>query len=69
VRVLIRDDGLGFDFHGRGYPEPSGRRGSGIGISNIRERMRFRFGTEAVLSLRSTLGRGPRVYLSWPADH
>ena len=69
VRVLIRDDGLGFDFDGLGYPEPSGRRGSGIGISNIRERMHFRFGAEAVLSVRSTRGQGTRVYLSWPADH
>jgi two-component system, LytTR family, sensor kinase len=42
------------------------REGSGIGLSNVRERMHVLYGDDAVVEMVSRPGRGTRVRLSMP---
>ncbi|MFH1008354.1 MAG: histidine kinase [Candidatus Latescibacterota bacterium] len=63
VRILVEDDGVGI---------PSDRlahlfeQGSGIGISNVNERLKGIFGPEHRLNLESGPGRGVRAVMAIP---
>jgi len=47
VVVEVRDDGRGLD----ASPAPTGRRGAGLALANVRERLAARFGARASLTL------------------
>lgn len=64
----VEDDGVGISPDGE-FPSPeSGRArgGSGIGMRNVRERLRVLYGGRATLDVHSHPGRGTRVVLSVP---
>jgi two-component system LytT family sensor kinase len=66
--IEVEDDGVGVE-PGRSVTEPvSGlvREGSGIGLSNVRERMQVLYGDDALVEMVSRPGRGTRVRLSMP---
>jgi len=67
LSIEVRDDGLGFDFDAKGGPKEA-RRGSGVGLSNLRERLRLLFGDLAGLTLESKPGGGTIARLTLPAD-
>ena len=58
VRVGVTDDGVGLD------PEAAGH---GIGIANVRERLRAAFGERGRLALTETPGGGVSAELRFPA--
>jgi len=61
LTVTVSDNGVG----SAGEPDPDRPdRGSGIGLSNVRERLRLRYGTE--LSIRCDGGRGTTVTVRIP---
>ena len=68
LMIEVEDDGVGVE-PGRTVTEPvSGlvREGSGIGMTNVRERMQVLYGDEAAVEMVSRPGRGTRVRLSMP---
>jgi two-component system LytT family sensor kinase len=64
----VEDDGVGMEPGGSVTAPMSGlvREGSGIGMSNVRERMQVLYGDEAEMELVSRPGRGTRVRLTMP---
>ena len=48
LQITIADTGLGFDVHAQATPR---RDGSGVGLTNLRERLRSQFGERASLSI------------------
>lgn len=71
VRLTVSDDGEGMDpevaaavLAGRA----ASRQGSGIGLSNVNERLKGHFGPGAALQIRSRPGAGTAVSLCLPAE-
>jgi len=64
----IEDDGVGIEPGGPTTAPVSGlvREGSGIGMSNVRERIQVLYGDEAHVDIISRPGRGTRVSLRMP---
>jgi len=64
----IEDDGVGIEPGGPTTAPVSGlvREGSGIGMSNVRERIQVLYGDEAHVDIVSRPGRGTRVSLRMP---
>jgi LytS/YehU family sensor histidine kinase len=60
VRLSVADDGSG--------PRPAPGRGSGVGLTNLRERLQAVYGDGASLELRSRPGGGSEAVLEIPAD-
>ena len=58
VRVGVTDDGVGLD------PDTAG---DGVGIANVRERLRATFGERGRLALTETPGGGVSAELLFPA--
>ena len=66
--ITVEDDGIGMD------PEPSnghfgsssGLRGTGIGMTNVRERMEVLYGSLAEVEVVSRPGRGTKIRLVMP---
>jgi two-component system LytT family sensor kinase len=66
--IEVEDDGVGMAPE-RDGPSPGGgvvRRGTGIGMKNVRERMEVLYGPEASLDVVSRPGRGTKVTLMLP---
>ncbi len=68
LMIEVEDDGVGMEPGGSVTAPISGlvREGSGIGMSNVRERMQVLYGDEAQMELVSRPGRGTRVRLTMP---
>ncbi|AIQ50994.1 cache domain-containing sensor histidine kinase [Paenibacillus sp. FSL R7-0331] len=70
--IWISDNGQGIEpetldmLNGGGVPPSSGRSGDSIGISNVRDRIRLRYGEPYTLKLTSTPGAGTRAVLHLP---
>ncbi len=60
LRLLVEDNGCGFDPDSVGYAEPGGR---GLGLLSMRERASFSGGD---CRIASAPGQGTRVEVSWP---
>ncbi|UCF05254.1 MAG: histidine kinase [bacterium] len=58
LRLVIRDDGMGFSGEGR----------QGIGINNVRERLAFAYGTRAAFTIDSVPGKGTSVEITLPVE-
>ena len=65
LRIVLEDDGRGMDearleevLHGE----------AGAGFANVRDRLRLRYGADAVVSIRSKLGEGTVVALEFPYE-
>lgn len=63
--VEVEDDGVGI---AQGQSQFGGivRRGTGIGINNVRERMQVLYGDAAEVAIESRPGRGTKVALTMP---
>jgi len=57
LQLEVQDDGLGLD----APPRPGARRGNGVALNNIRERLLARFGPSARLELQPAPGVSPGV--------
>lgn len=66
LRVSIADDGAGFDAKALAAGNPSNRRFSGIGMPNVRERIRLVYGPKARMIVTSEVGQGTTVVLELP---
>ncbi len=62
LRLEVQDNGLGLEA-GQAGPRPGARRGNGVALANIRERLLARFGPQATLVLQ-TAPEGPRGTLA-----
>jgi two-component system LytT family sensor kinase len=58
LRVTVEDDGVGFEETGR----------EGIGLQNVRERLRVAYGPRASIEIRSAAGRGTSVTMLVPVE-
>ena len=58
LRISIRDDGRGFNDNGR----------KGIGLSNVRERLKVAYGALGALEIESIPGEGAAVSLRIPVE-
>lgn len=58
VKISIRDDGMGFRGNGR----------KGIGLSNVRERLKVAYGLQGSFEITSTPGEGTSVSLDFPVE-
>jgi nitrate/nitrite-specific signal transduction histidine kinase len=69
LSLVIRDTGVGMAVPARGRGK-AGAGGSteGIGIANVRKRLELRYGTAAHLSIKSEVGTGTAVRVSFPAE-
>ncbi len=65
IRVVIRDNGQGFD-QGTERPGTSGGTGMHIGLPNVDQRLKLLFGNEYGLTTRSSPGKGTEVELLMP---
>lgn len=65
LRIELLDDGRGMD-DGRLAELLSGS--TGVGLANVRERMRLQYGERASLTVRSRLGEGTHVTLDLPYE-
>ncbi len=63
LHVTVVDDGAGMPEHR--LPSP---KGSGIGVTNVSERLRVLFGEEGVLRIESEFGKGTRVEIQIPEN-
>ena len=59
----VQDDGRGLD----APPRPGARRGNGMALDNIRQRLLARYGTEATLELQA-LQPGTLARITLPLD-
>ncbi len=69
LRISVRDDGVGIpaqSIEGILAGRSSSRRGTGLGIRSIIDRLKVAFGKESRLTLRSAPGEGTCVDLSIP---
>lgn len=68
VRIEVEDNGAGLNEEAleRIRKVPADATGSGVGLYNIRERLRLRFQTE--LHIESTPGQGARFWFEIPAE-
>jgi two-component system LytT family sensor kinase len=66
LMIEVEDDGVGI---APGRPHSSGvlHQGTGIGMSNVRERLEVLFGDAAIFDVTSRPGRGTRVTMDMPA--
>jgi two-component system LytT family sensor kinase len=58
LRVVVRDNGSGFKESGR----------EGIGLKNVRERLRVAYGQRASIEIASAPGRGTSVMVTVPVE-
>lgn len=64
--VEVRDDGVGMAADGDSQVVSGRGKGLGIGLTNVRERLRSLYGSTSLLSISSTLGEGTAVTLKIP---
>ncbi|KPF49306.1 hypothetical protein IP87_05525 [beta proteobacterium AAP121] len=62
LQLEVQDDGLGLN----APPRPGARRGNGVALSNIRERLQARFGPEARLDLQPGTPQGTLARITIP---
>ena len=62
LQLEVQDDGRGLD----APPRPGARRGNGLALNNIRERLQARFGTEARLDLQAAMPQGTLARITIP---
>lgn len=74
LKIDIHDSGVGLPEEisqklslGEALHQPGDKHG--IGIDNVRQRLRLIYGKEAVLNFHSEIGRGTRVEISFPVQH
>jgi sensor histidine kinase YesM len=58
LRVVVRDNGSGFKESGR----------EGIGLKNVRERLRVAYGQRASIEIASAPGEGTSVMVTVPVE-
>jgi sensor histidine kinase YesM len=58
LRIAVRDNGLGFKETAR----------EGIGLRNVRERLKAAYGERASLEISSTRGEGTSIIIDMPVD-
>ncbi len=61
LRVTVHDSGAGFD-------PAQASASAGVGLSNVRQRLRAQYGDRASLQIRSATGRGTLIELDLPAE-
>lgn len=71
LKILVKDDGCGMseemcDKILSDEIEPENVSGSGIGVRNVNERIRLRFGQEYGLKYSSKMGEGTTVEYTLP---
>jgi two-component system, LytTR family, sensor kinase len=66
LMIEVEDDGVGI---APGRPHSSGvlHQGTGIGMSNVRERLEVLFGDSAIFDVTSRPGRGTRITMEMPS--
>jgi two-component system LytT family sensor kinase len=66
LMIEVEDDGVGI---APGRPHSSGvlHQGTGIGMSNVRERLEVLFGDAATFDVTSRPGRGTHITMEMPA--
>ena len=62
----VQDDGKGFDPNTLDISKTKDVRLSGIGIDNVRDRIRLHFGESYTTTIQSEIGKGTRVTLYIP---
>jgi signal transduction histidine kinase len=65
LRIVLEDDGRGMD---ESRLEEVMGGSAGVGLANVRERLRLHYGERATVSLRSRLGEGTRVTIELPYE-
>jgi signal transduction histidine kinase len=65
LRIVLEDDGRGMD-ESRLADVMGGS--AGVGLANVRERLRLHYGDRASVSIRSRLGEGTRVTIELPYE-
>jgi len=64
--MQVQDNGIGMIFDDMpGIPDQNGK-GLGIGLTNVRERLRSLYGSTSLLNIQSTIGEGTEVTLKIP---
>jgi two-component system LytT family sensor kinase len=67
LQIEVEDDGVGIVAATRLPPgNAMGQKGTGIGMRNVRERMKVLYGDDAEITVDSRPGRGTRVVLTLP---
>ncbi|MBB5204170.1 hypothetical protein HNQ51_001463 [Inhella inkyongensis] len=61
LRIQIQDDGRGLE-----APRRSDRKGHGVALNNIRERLKSRYGEAGTLQLHAALPRGTEALIALP---
>ncbi len=64
VRIEVADDGVGMGVRSQ---TALSRRGAGIGMKNVQERLEVLYGGQATFEIQSSPGRGTRVIIEIPA--
>lgn len=65
LRIVLEDDGRGMD--DSRLAEVMGG-GAGVGISNVRDRLKLQYGDRATVTVQSQLGQGTSVVLEFPYE-
>ncbi len=65
LRIEVEDDGVGI-IPGRSASDSAQRSGNGIGINNVRERIKVLYGEAAEVFIESRPGRGTKVAVTMP---
>lgn len=61
LELEVADTGVGMDL-----TAPLAPKGHGIGLSNVRDRLRYLYGRDDLLTIESSPGRGTRIHLRVP---
>lgn len=67
--IYVEDDGVGFDveeFYKRTKEKKKHRGMSGIGLSNVQERIQLNFGKNYTMQIESGMGNGTKIILTLP---
>ena len=65
--VQVHDDGVGIESEILSKFDSQNGRGLGIGLNNVRERLRSLYGSSGLMNISSTVGEGTEVTLKIPA--
>ena len=65
VRLIVRDDGVGWPEHSRGS---NGRSQNGIGFKNVVDRLQILYGDRALLDVSGLPGEGTQITITIPKD-
>lgn len=64
--VRVEDNGIGMEVDRISHVNGGNGKGLGIGLTNVRERLRSLYGSTSLLNIQSTIGEGTQVTLKIP---